>query len=155
MSWTDSYTANQTLLLSIVALPGVAFGLLSLFWLLGWNPPEKVIGRITAATYAGAVFLILLLALNMNELGATMVSISPGQWFEIDEYEFPLTLLADRLSIPMMALTAILTGLIGAFSRRYLHREKGFERFFLLLNLFGFGSILIFAAGSFDLLIGG
>ena len=54
-----------------------------------------------------------------------------------------------------MALTAVLTGLIGAFSRRYLHREKGFERFFLLLNLFGFGSILIFAAGSFDLLIGG
>ena len=155
MSWTDSYTANQILLLSIVALPGAAFGLLSLFWLLGWNPPEKLIGRVTGATYAGAGLLILLLALNMNELGETVVSVSPGKWFEIHEYEFPLTLLADRLSIPMMALTAVLTGLIGAFSRRYLHREKGFERFFLLLNLFGFGSILIFAAGSFDLLIGG
>ena len=155
MSAIDSYSANQILLLSIVALPGAAFALLSLGWLLGWNPPEKVIGRITAGAYGVTVTLAVLLALNMNELGERVVSVSPGHWFEIHEYHFPLTLLADRLSIPMFALTAILIGLIGAFSRRYLHREKGFVRFFLLLNLFGFGSMLVFGAGSFDLLIGG
>src|SRR5690606_9002031 len=155
MSWTEIYTPNQILLLLSIALPGAAFALLGVAWLLGWNPPEKAIGRLTAATYSLTVVIVALLALNMHELGATAVSISPGRWFAIHEYQFPLTLLGDRLSVPLLALTAILIGLVAAFSRRYLHREKGFLRFFLLLNLFGFGSMLAFAAGSFDLLIGG
>ncbi len=155
MPWTDLYTPNQMLLLLIVALPGAAFALLGVSWLLGWSAPEKFVGRLTAATYTLAVTMVALLALNMNELAVSSVSVSPGRWFAIHDYEFPLTLLADRLSLPMMALTAILTGLIAAFSRSYLHRERGFPRFFLQLNLFGFGSMLIFAAGSFDLLIGG
>jgi NAD(P)H-quinone oxidoreductase subunit 5 len=49
----------------------------------------------------------------------------------------------------------VLAGLIGQFSATYLHRERGFFRFFLLLHLFAFGSLLAFAAGSFDLLVGG
>jgi NAD(P)H-quinone oxidoreductase subunit 5 len=66
-----------------------------------------------------------------------------------------LALLADKLSVPLIGLTVGLTGLIGWFSRRYLHRERGFFRFFMLLHLFAFGSLLVFAAGSVDLLIGG
>ncbi len=49
----------------------------------------------------------------------------------------------------------MLSGLIGQFSATYLHRESGFLRFFLLLHLFAFGSLLAFAAGSFDLLAAG
>jgi NADH-quinone oxidoreductase subunit L len=49
----------------------------------------------------------------------------------------------------------VLSGLIGQFSATYLHRESGFLRFFLLLHLFAFGSLLAFAAGSFDLLAAG
>ncbi len=64
-------------------------------------------------------------------------------------------LLADRLSLPFLAMTVVLSGLIGQFSATYLHRESGFFRFFLLLHLFAFGSLLAFAAGSFDLLIAG
>jgi NAD(P)H-quinone oxidoreductase subunit 5 len=52
-------------------------------------------------------------------------------------------------------MTVVLAGLIGQFSATYLHRERGFLRFFLLLHLFAFGSLLAFAAGSFDLLVGG
>ena len=63
--------------------------------------------------------------------------------------------MADRLSLPFLAMTVILSGLIGQFSATYLHREQGFFRFFLLLHLFAFGSLLAFAAGSFDLLAAG
>jgi NAD(P)H-quinone oxidoreductase subunit 5 len=49
----------------------------------------------------------------------------------------------------------VLSGLIGQFSATYLHRDGGFLRFFLLLHLFAFGSLLAFAAGSFDLLVAG
>jgi NADH:ubiquinone oxidoreductase subunit 5 (subunit L)/multisubunit Na+/H+ antiporter MnhA subunit len=73
----------------------------------------------------------------------------------VQDYHFPLVLLADRLSLPFLAMTVVLSGLIGQFSATYLHREPGFLRFFLLLHLFAFGSLLAFAAGSFDLLVGG
>ena len=38
---------------------------------------------------------------------------------------------------------------------RYLHRDPGFYRFFLLLHLFTFGALLVFTADSLDLLIVG
>jgi NAD(P)H-quinone oxidoreductase subunit 5 len=63
--------------------------------------------------------------------------------------------MADRLSLPFLGMTVVLVGLIGKFSSTYLHREPGFFRFFVLLHLFAFGSLLAFAAGSFDLLAGG
>ena len=61
----------------------------------------------------------------------------------------------DRLSLPLIALTVVLVGLVAVFSRRYLHRDPGFHRFFVLLHLFSFGALLVFTAGSFDLLVGG
>ena len=78
-----------------------------------------------------------------------------GNWFAVHDYHFPLVLMADRLSMPFLAMTVVLSGLIGQFSATYLHRERGFFRFFLLLHLFAFGSLLAFAAGSFDLLAAG
>ena len=49
----------------------------------------------------------------------------------------------------------LLTAVIDAFSVTYMHRETGFLRFFLLLNLYSVGALLVLTAGSFDLLIGG
>src|SRR5260370_38492485 len=91
------------------------------------------------------------LALAGGGAGVVMV----GHWFGVGGYHFPLVLLGDRLSLPFMGLTVVLSGLIGQFSATYLHRERGFLRFFLLLHLFAFGSLLAFAAGSFDLLVAG
>src|SRR5690606_22872823 len=42
------------------------------------------------------------------------------------------------------------TGLIGHFSTRYLHGQKGFVRFFLLLALFATGMQLLVSAASID-----
>jgi len=86
---------------------------------------------------------------------ASAITVTFGSWFAVHEYRFPLVLVADRLSLPFLAMTVVLSGLIGQFSATYLHRESGFFRFFLLLHLFAFGSLLAFAAGSFDLLIAG
>jgi NAD(P)H-quinone oxidoreductase subunit 5 len=52
-------------------------------------------------------------------------------------------------------LTVIVAGLIGSFSSRYLHRDRGYFRFFLLLHLFAFGAELAFTAGTVDFLIAG
>ncbi|MEZ5356607.1 MAG: proton-conducting transporter membrane subunit [Bryobacteraceae bacterium] len=145
----------QLLLILIVALPGAAFLGLALVWLLGWTPPERVVARITATTSIVTTAAAAALAAAMVSRGTLSVRAPLGHWFTAGEYDFVLSLLVDRLSLPMVVLTTALIGIVGAFSVRYLHRERGYFRFFLLLHLFTFGSLLAFTAGSFDLLIGG
>ena len=143
---------SQGALVFVVAAPGVVCAALALLWLLGIAPGEKAVSRVTALTFS-ACTLALVPILRVLASGSVVVTF--GNWFAVDDYHFPLVLLADRLSLPFLALTVVLSGLIGQFSATYLHRESGFFRFFLLLHLFAFGSLLAFAAGSFDLLAGG
>jgi NAD(P)H-quinone oxidoreductase subunit 5 len=145
----------QLLTAFIVAAPLGAFAFSGLLWLFGWNPREKTVARISAAVYSSAAAAVAGLFVTMQMSGNWQTVVPLGTWFRAGEYEFPLVLLADRLSIPLMALTVLLVGLIGSFSVRYLHRDPGYLRFFLLLHLFGFAALLAFTAGSLDLLIGG
>jgi NADH-quinone oxidoreductase subunit L len=148
---------SQAILVFVVLAPGVVFGLLALLWLLGWVPSERVVSKITGLTFSACVAGLAVLVWNLAFGGkpARAVVVTFGTWFAVHDYRFPLVLMADRLSTPFLVMTAVLSGLIGQFSATYLHRERGFFRFFLLLHLFAFGSLLAFAAGSFDLLAGG
>jgi NAD(P)H-quinone oxidoreductase subunit 5 len=148
-------TFSQSALVFAVLAPGGVFGVLALLWLLGWTPPERVVSRITGLTFSAGVLAVASLVFELASSKGTAVVVTFGNWFAVHEYRFPLVLMADRLSLPFLALTIVLSGLIGQFSATYLHREGGFFRFFLLLHLFSFGSLLAFAAGSFDLLAGG
>lgn len=143
------------LLAAIVSAPGALFLLLAGCWMLGWQPRERVVATLTGVTFLSMCLGIATLALLLGMEGRDSLPVDLGFWYTAGAYRFPLTLLADRLSMPMMALTAVLAGLVGSFSRRYMHRERGFFRFFLLLDLFAFGAMLAFSAGSLDLLIGG
>lgn len=146
---------SQAALAFVVLAPGVVFGVLGMLWLLGWVPSERVISGITGLTFSACAVGLALIIWTVGSTGAGSVVVTFGNWFAVHDYHFPLVLIADRLSLPFLGLTVLLTGLIGQFSATYLHRERGFLRFFLLLHLFAFGSLLAFAAGSFDLLVGG
>jgi len=143
----------QAILVVVVLAPGVVFALFALLWLLAWTPSERLLSWITGLTFSGCASGVA--ALIWKITSASNITVSLGSWFAVGTYHFPLVLMVDRLSIPFLALAAVLSGLIGQFSATYLHRESGFLRFFLLLHLFAFGSLLAFAAGSFDLLAAG
>lgn len=145
---------SQVILVAVVFAPGAVFALLSLSWLLGWVPGERGISVITGWTFSGCALGLSGLVWKLVA-GHTAVIVTFGNWFAVQDYRFPMVLMADRLSLPFLAMTVVLAGLIGQFSSTYLHREPGFFRFFVLLHLFAFGSLLAFAAGSFDLLAGG
>ena len=147
---------SQFLLCTLVAAPGLAFLGLALTWLLGAEPSERAITRITqlAMAVSGLSFIALLVLLYAAGAGLE-ATVNLGEWFRVREYSFPLILFVDWLSVPLVGLTVLLTALVGAFSVTYMHRETGFLRFFLLLNLYSFGALLVLTAGSFDLLIGG
>jgi NAD(P)H-quinone oxidoreductase subunit 5 len=148
---------SQAILVFVVLAPGIVFGTLAFLWLLGWVPGERPVSRITGVTFSGCVFGLaaLLWKLTSGAGASPAVVVTFGNWFAVHDYHFPLVLMVDRLSLPFLAMTVMLSGLIGQFSATYLHRERGFFRFFLLLHLFAFGSLLAFAAGSLDLLAAG
>jgi NAD(P)H-quinone oxidoreductase subunit 5 len=146
---------SQALLVFVVMAPGAVFLALASLWLLGWVPSERVLSRITGLTFAASLLGLAAVLWALATTHASAVTATFGNWFAVHEYRFPLVLVADRLSLPFLAMTVALSGLIGKFSATYLHRESGFFRFYALLHLFAFGSLLAFAAGSFDLLIAG
>jgi NAD(P)H-quinone oxidoreductase subunit 5 len=147
--------ASQIALVVTVVAPGVVFVVLAMLWLLGWAPHEHLVARITGATFSAACLAFAVVVWQLVFGGARLVVATFGNWFTVGNYHFPLVLMVDRLSLPFLGMTVVLSGLIGQFSATYLHRERGFLRFFLLLHLFACGSLLAFSAGSFDLLVGG
>jgi NADH:ubiquinone oxidoreductase subunit 5 (subunit L)/multisubunit Na+/H+ antiporter MnhA subunit len=78
-----------------------------------------------------------------------------GRWLEIHDYEIPVVLRIDRISVTISLFAAALTILVARFSRTYLHKEQGFVRFFALLGFFATGTQLIALAGALDLFFAG
>ena len=145
----------QGLLVFVVAAPGLVFALLAALWLAGGVASERAVSRITALTFFASMVAVAAIFWKIGLRGSGAVTVEFGNWFAVGEYRFPLVLMVDRLSLPFFGMTVGLAGLIGQFSVTYLHRERGFLRFFLLLHLFTFGSLVAFSAGSFDLLVSG
>jgi NADH:ubiquinone oxidoreductase subunit 5 (subunit L)/multisubunit Na+/H+ antiporter MnhA subunit len=129
--------------------------LLGLVWLVGGHLPERMMSRLTKLAYLALSIIAGMLAWHLYSEAVPSLRVSAGSWFSVADYSFPLTLVLDRLSLPLVAMTVVLAGLVGSFSVRYLHRDPGFQRFFLLLHLFAFGALVVFTAGSIDLLIAG
>ncbi|BCS34859.1 oxidoreductase [Luteitalea sp. TBR-22] len=143
------------LLAGVVVAPGALFVVMGLLWLAGGTLSERAIGWL-GALMSGAMLLALAavwwVALAAGWAG---LHVDLGHWFAVGAYEFPVRLVADGLSLPLVTLTVLLAGVIGHFSHTYLHREKGFYRFFTLLHLFTCGALVVFTAGSLDLLVAG
>ncbi|MFN0084899.1 MAG: proton-conducting transporter membrane subunit [Blastocatellia bacterium] len=147
---------NERLLLSLLVLPpGGVCAILGIGWLLGWQMRERLVARLTIICYGAVLSVVAALWWQLLTGGKSQLHAVYGNWFEVGHYHFPLALWVDYISLPLLTLSALLTVIVAVFSRRYIHRDAGFFRFFLLLNFFGAGILLFFAAGSFDLMIGG
>ena len=146
---------SSHLILALLTTPGCVVLLFGTLWFLGFQLTEKFVTRVTSATSIFINILCTTLLWRVLSSDPGVLTAQPGNWFSIGHYGFPLSFRIDKLAMPLVMLTAMLSGTVGAFSARYLHRDPGFFRFFLLLHLFTFGSLLLFTANSLDLLIAG
>lgn len=140
-------------LVVVVTAPGIVFLGLCLYWLLFGEPSEPSIRRLLATVACLCTMGVLVLGgglLNEEAIHSAVV-----HWLVVGDYHSDLSLKLDRVSWPLVALTNVLVGLVGAFSFRYMHRERGFFRFFAWITLFWFGALLAFTASTIDLLLGG
>jgi NAD(P)H-quinone oxidoreductase subunit 5 len=87
--------------------------------------------------------------------GPRYVPVELGEWVDVSEYHFSVKFVFDRLSVPFAVLTFVLCGVIGAFASRYMHREPGYNRFFVLYSLFVLGMIVTSLAGTIETLFTG
>lgn len=78
-----------------------------------------------------------------------------GNWLSVGDYAIPLTLLVDEGALVFSLLASVLTLLVARFSRTYLHKEPGFDRFFFLIGMFAAGTQLVAFAGALDLFFAG
>src|SRR5262245_32471930 len=104
---------------------------------------------VTGLVAAVAVLVLMLLHGTRHE------SIEVAEWVVIPHYHFSVKLVFDRLSVPMAILSFVLCGTIAVFAARYMHREPGYNRFFVLYALFVVGMVLTSLAGTIETLFAG
>jgi len=109
-----------------------------------WTQSAVLIGLTTSVA-----ILLLMLTHGIHD-----VPVEFGNWFALPEEHchFHVSFVFDRLSVPFAILTFVLVGTIGAFASRYLHRERGYHRFFLLNAMFLLGMIVATVAGTIETL---
>ena len=136
---------------SIVGFPVLAAFVLGLrAWVYHpWNERATVV--IVGSAFTASIVACAVTSTWLLTRGVTEVRVPIGTWFSAGHYSFDWSLIADRLSVPFATFSAVLLGLVAAFSRRYLHREPGFARFYLLLVVFGAAVEFVVLAGSLDL----
>ncbi len=143
------------LLSLVVGLPFAAVAGIGVAAWLGLPTGERWIGALVGSAFSGAACAVVGCVVVLLVRGGNELRIDAGPWLLAESHAVHIELLGDRLSLPVALFVAVLVGLIGAFSRRYLHREPGFVRFYLLLSLFGAGAELVVIAGNLDLLFFG
>jgi NAD(P)H-quinone oxidoreductase subunit 5 len=139
----------------VVAAPALLVVFLGLRALLKWRLAERTIIRaVQAAILSGLLASVGVLALMLLSDERHVVVLA-GDWVELPHFRFSVKFVFDRLSVPLAILSFVLSGTIAAFASRYMHRERGYNRFFVLYALFLLGMVMASLAGTIEILFTG
>src|SRR5262249_43867558 len=143
------------LLLVGVSSPALLLAVLGSASILNRPLPERWTGRIAAGAMmiACAALTAALVVYGVTRPGTRLLSY--GTWSASHEGGIAIEFLVDRFSLAFAALSAAIAGIVSAFSNRYLHRESGYNRYFVLLAMFVMGILLIALAGNVEVLFVG
>jgi NADH-quinone oxidoreductase subunit L len=138
-----------------VGSPALLLALLGVATLLDRPLPESWTGPLAASCMSIAcAALVMAFAVNgMTGNGARLLSY--GAWSTSHTGGIAIEFLVDRLALAFAALATAIAGVVSAFSSRYLHREAGYNRYFVLLAIFVTGMLLVALAGNVTVLFVG
>ncbi|MBL8799560.1 MAG: oxidoreductase [Planctomycetia bacterium] len=143
--------------LGLLAL-GAPFALVCLLGvtsLLDRKLSEAATGKLCQGASAVGLLAALGVVALMLWRGTRHEVIALGEWVVIPDYHFSVKLVFDRLSLPFAILSFLLCGTVAGFATRYMHRERGYNRFFVLYALFVLGMVLTALAGTIETLFAG
>lgn len=148
----------------VVAAPALLLAVLGISSLVDRRLSELLTGRLTKLAVVLALVGVAGVLFGTIVTGAERTTLDLGNWVEVHPrgeaaehpgYHFQVMLVFDRLSIPFLTLSLVLCGTIAAFATRYLHREPGFHRFFVLYASFVLGIVTTALAGTIETLFVG
>jgi NAD(P)H-quinone oxidoreductase subunit 5 len=152
-------TAHPSLLdvlgLAIVAAPLFLLGSFFVAFLVNRRLSEPATGRLVQASVVTALLAALAAAVVMFRGGIAQHAIVLGDWTITPSYHLKLAFVLDLLSLAYVILALLLCGIIGAFSTRYLHRERGYSRFFVLFAVFLVGMVTASLSDTVETLFAG
>ncbi len=84
--------------------------------------------------------------------GYPTLNIKDIDLFKNDEYDFAFDLYFDKITACYLWMGSFITFLVTLYSRYYMHREKGYKRFFNTILFFYVGYTTAIFAGNFETL---
>ncbi len=141
--------------LAVVAAPALLLAALGVTSLAGRPFDERVTAALVRIALTVALTALMIVASCAVAAGVHAFLVDAGTWFAAPGYEFHVSLLYDRLSLPFAALTITLGAVVGSFAERYLHREPGYNRFFVMLALFVTGMLVTTLASTIEMACAG
>jgi NADH-quinone oxidoreductase subunit L len=140
----------------VVGSPLLLTCILGISSLVGRKLSEEATARLGHLTVACGLTASIAILATMLVVGTRHIVLELGDWVLIpDHYHFSVKFVFDRLSVPFAILSYVLSGTIGAFASQYMHREAGYNRFFVLYAIFVLGMIVTALAGTIETLFTG
>jgi NAD(P)H-quinone oxidoreductase subunit 5 len=143
-----------SLVLVGIASPAVLFAVLAIASLVNRPLPERWTSRLAGFALLVACGALATAFMLYGTTPTEMRLLSYGGWSGAAG-GITIEFLVDRLSLVFATLSAAILGVVAAFSNRYLHREPGYNRYFLLLAMFATGMLLVSLAGNVEVLFVG
>jgi NADH-quinone oxidoreductase subunit L len=131
-----------------VGSPALLLAVLGVASVVNRPLPERWTGLLAASSMALACAALLVAFALYGITGPGTQLLSYGTWSTSHEGGIAIEFLVDRLSLSFAALSTAIAGIVSAFSNRYLHRESGYNRYFVLLAMFLVGMLLVALAGN-------
>jgi len=151
----DPLTALNLLGYLVVLAPTLLVVALGLPALVGRPLSERRTQTVVTTTVWAGLFGSLAVMGVMLANDIRHVSVDILHWVAIPHFHFTIKLVFDWLSLPFVTLVFVLSGTVGAFAVRYLHRERGYTRFFVLYAMFVLGMVLAALSDTIETLFAG
>jgi NADH-quinone oxidoreductase subunit L len=113
---------------------------------------ETFISWVTFVTTAFHGFVLFLMTGVWAIQGFPHVNLKEWVIVKTTNYEFFIDFRFDKITAVYALIGSILTFLVAVYSRTYLHREKGYKRFFNNTLFFYTGYNIVVFAGNFETL---
>ncbi|WP_430400157.1 proton-conducting transporter membrane subunit [Flavobacterium sp.] len=113
---------------------------------------ESLISRVAFGTVFVQLIVLIVFIVFWIIGGGKDLNLNEITLLKTDHYEFFIDFYFDNISAVYLFIGALLTSMITTYSRYYLHREKGYKRFFNTVLFFFFGYNLAILSGNFETL---
>ncbi|MFO0691177.1 MAG: proton-conducting transporter membrane subunit [Myxococcota bacterium] len=153
--WIHFVSTHQAIFhfLALVTLLAPASGslVLVLLSISGVRPSERWVAVVSGTTVSTGALAAVLLGIVALLPPKTEYHEVLWRMYSVGHYHLDISVYVDRLSAILTALAGCVIPVLARFSGRYLHREPGYLRFFVLMGVASTGFFWFVLGGGLDM----